>query len=198
MVELLQTFNRVVVAFLSGALLIVGTTYWADVMRDSNTESPFNQIASMLGSNFSNIFVVITTLTAYALGIINFAGSSVAFRHLANATESELLIVSRIEYLQQPQLLKETIELLQLKRALVAFTFPLFYFGIALACDFHEGSFSHLVRIIAGISLAVLACVAFFFAARMTRLVNTTAKKLLDETPNKTPNPTGDRPPSQL
>lgn len=194
MVELLQTFSRVVIAFLSGALLIVGTIFWADVFRGSGTESPFNQIAEMLGSTFTNIFTVITALTAYAIGIINFAGSSVAFRRLANATEHELLIVSRIESLQQPQVLKETLELMQLKRALLAFTFPLFYFGVALACDFYEKSFSHGVRISAGVSLAGLACVAFFFAARLTRLVDTTAKKILDEAPDKTLNPTEKRP----
>ena len=196
MVELLQTFSRVVVAFLSGALLIVGTTFWADVFRGPGTESPFNQIAEMLGGAFANIFAVITALTAYAIGIINFAGSSVAFRRLANSTERELLIVSRIESLQQTQLLKETLEFMQLKRALLAFTFPLFYFGVALACDFYEKSFSHAVRIIAGVSLTVLACVAGFFAARLTRLVDTSAKKILDEALIKTPNPTGNRPAS--
>lgn len=85
---------------------------------------------------------------------------------------------------------------MQLKRALLAFTFPLFYFGVALACDFYEKSFSHAVRITAGVSLTVLACVAGFFAARLTRLVDATAKKLLDDTPNKTLNPTGNQPAS--
>jgi NAD/NADP transhydrogenase beta subunit len=183
MIELLHTFSRVVVAFLSGALLIVGTTFWADVLGGLGSGSAFDQVAGMLSNEFKNIFIVITALTAYVIGMINFAGSSVAFRHLANATESDLLLVSRIEFLQQPQLLKEVLDLLQLKHTLVAFTFPLFYFGVALACDFKEQSFPHTVRIAAGISLTILAGVAPFFAARMTRLLDTTAKKLFAETP---------------
>ena len=194
MVELLQTFSRVVVAFLSGALLMAGTAFWADVLRGSGIESPFDQIAQMLAGGYANIFLVITALAAYAIGMINFAGSGVALGPLANATESELLIVSRIESLQRPQLLKEILEIFQLRRALVAFAFPLFYFGLALAFDFHEKSFSESVRILAGISLAVLACVSLFFAARMSRLVDRTARKLLAEIPDKTLNPTGNRP----
>ena len=191
MLELLQTFSRVVVAFLSGALLIAGTMFWADVLVDGR--SAFTQVAEMLRSEFENIVIVIMALTAYVIGMINFAGSSVALRRLANATAGDLLLISRIESLQQPQLLKEVVELLQLKHTLVAFTFPLFYFGVALACDFKEDSFSHAVRIAAGFSLAVLAGLAPFFAARMARLLDTTAKKLLAETPNKALNPTGNR-----
>ena len=71
------------------------------------------------------IFTLITALTAYVIGIINFAASSVAFRPLMKTTQDELLLVSRIESLQQPQFLKEILELLQLRRTLVAFTFPL-------------------------------------------------------------------------
>jgi NAD/NADP transhydrogenase beta subunit len=197
MLELLQTFSRVIVAFLSGALLIAGTTFWADLsLLLVGGGSAFDQVAEMLGNEFKNIFLVITALTAYAIGMINFAGSSVAFRYLENATETELLLVSRIESLQQPQLLKEALELLQLKHALIAFTFPLFYFGAAVACDFNEQSFSNIVRIAAGISLAVFAGLAPFFAARMTRLLDTSATKLSAVTPNKTLNPTGNRPAS--
>ena len=119
MLELLQTFSRVAVAFLSGVLLIAGTTFWADVLGDG--DSAFDQVAGMLNGEFKNIFIVITALAAYAIGMINFAGSSVAFRHLAKATEGDLLLVSRFESLQQPQLLKEALDLLQLKRTLVAF-----------------------------------------------------------------------------
>jgi hypothetical protein len=192
MLELLQTFSRVAVAFLSGVLLIAGTTFWADVLGDG--ASAFDQVAGMLNGEFRNIFIAITALAAYAIGMINFAGSSVAFRHLAKATGNDLLLVSRFESLQQPQLLKEALELLQLKRTLVAFAFPLFYFGAALACDFKESSFSHLVRAAAGISLAGLAVLAPLFATRMTRILDAAAKKLLAETPPKPVNPPGNRP----
>ena len=192
MLELLQTFSRVAVAFLSGALLIAGTTFWADVLGDG--ESAFDQVAGMLNGEFKNIFIVITALAAYAIGMINFAGSSVAFRHLATATESDLLLVSRFESRQQPQLMKEALELLQLKRTLVAFAFPLFYFGVALACDFKENSFSHLVRAAAGIALACLAVLAPFFATRITRVLDAAAKTLVAETSAKTVNLTGNRP----
>lgn len=114
MLDFLQTFSRVAVAFLSGALLIAGTIFAADALR-GGSDSAFSQIANMLNNEFKNIFIVNTALTAYAIGMINFAGSRVAFRYLENATESELLLVSRIESLQQPQLLKEAVELLQLK-----------------------------------------------------------------------------------
>ncbi len=157
MLELLQTFSRVAVAFLSGVLLIAGTTFWADVLGDG--DSAFDQVAGMLNGEFKNIFIVIT-----------------------------------VESLQQPQLLKEALDLLQLKRTLVAFALPLFYFGLALACDFKESSFSHLVRAAAGISLAGLAVLAPLFASRMTRILDAAAKKLLAETPTKPVNPPGTGP----
>jgi hypothetical protein len=185
MIELLQTFSRVVVAFLSGALLIAGTIFWADIFRGRDVDSPFKQVADMLKGDFESVFIVITGLTAYAIGMINFAASSVAVRQLTKATENELLLISRIESLQQPQLLKEIVELLQLKRTLAAFTFPLYYFGLALACDFNEVSFSKLVRIAAGLTLVVLAGLAPFFAVRVHRLLDAAATKLFAEESHK-------------
>lgn len=193
MFEFLQTFNRVALAFLSGALLIVGTTFGADLLmgRASPHDSAFHQVAGMLTREpFNIIFAVITILTAYAIGVINFAASCVVFRRLGKRTQNELLLVSQIESLEQPQVLKEFLELLHVKRALLAFTFPLTYFGIALACDIREDSFGHTVRIAAGAALAGLAILAWGFATRMTLLLETTASKLLADAPNKARNST--------
>jgi len=183
MVEFLLTFSRVVVAFLSGALLIVGTTYLADLLVGAG--SAFDQVAEMLKNEFQSIFLVIAGLSAYAIGLINVAGSSVALRRLADATDTDLVLVSRFEGLQQPYVLKEALELLQLKRALVAFAFPLFYFGLALACDFKEHSFSNAARIMAGLSVAVLGGLAPVLAARISRLLAATAKQLVAEAPKR-------------
>jgi hypothetical protein len=45
------------------------------------------------------------------------------------------LLISRIESIQQPQLLKEVLELLRVKRTLVAFSFPLLYLGGTLPLE---------------------------------------------------------------
>jgi hypothetical protein len=184
MLEVLQTFSRMVLAFLSGALLMIGTTFWADVVGGSG--SAFEQVMIMLKDpELKIIFTVITGVTAYIIGIINFAASSVAFRPLVDATQDELLLVSRLESLQQPQLLKEVLELLHVKRTLVAFTFPLFYFGMALACDFKQWPPSPAVAIASGVFLTVLAGLAPFLALRMNRLLDASVKKLSTEMPNQ-------------
>jgi len=185
----LETFNRVVVAFLSGALLIVGTTFWADViMWKLGKGSAFTGIEEMLKSEqYKVIFIVITALTVYIIGIINFAASSVAFKSLVDTTHGELKLISRIESLRQPQVLKEVVELLHVRRTLLAFAFPLFYFGVGLACDFNERSFSDTVRTFAGLCLIVLAGLAPIFAARMTRLLDRTAKSILAGASQGTP-----------
>jgi len=139
-------------------------------------------------AELKTIFIVITGLTAYVIGIINFAASSVAFRWLANATQEEVLLVSRIESLQQPQVLKEVLELLFIKRTLIAFTVPLCYFGLGLTFDWKEKSSTHVVRIAIGVVIVVMAALAAFFVQRMTRLIDRTANELLAETHNKTRN----------
>jgi hypothetical protein len=165
---------------------MVGTTFWADLGMGGpvhdDRHGAFGEVAKMLRDGpLQIIFVVITALTAYVIGIINFAASCVAFGYLKKTSQNELLLVSQIEALQQPQVLKEFLELLHVKRTLLAFAFPLFYFGVALAFDCYEYSFGKWVRIAAGAALAVLAILACFFATRMTRLLDTTAKRLLGD-----------------
>lgn len=139
--------------------------------------------------DFRIIFTVITALTAYVIGTINFAASCVAFGYLEKTSQDEVMLVSQIESLQQPQVLKETLELLHVKRTLVVFIFPLVWFGAALAWDTYENYFTDGVRIGAGTALVALAILAYVFAVRMTRLLNTTARRLLADVPNKTPDP---------
>jgi len=174
MFEVLQTFSRAVLAFLCGAMLIFGTTFWADVFGGK----AFDEVILMLGDPEQKIiFTAITAVTAYIIGVINFAVSSVALRSLVSATKDELLLISRIESFQQPQLLKEALELLHVKRTLVAFAFPLIYFGLGLACA-KQWPASRLVEIVAGILLTLAGVLGPFLAARITRLLDKTVNEL--------------------
>jgi hypothetical protein len=175
--EFFQTFTRASLAILSGAMLIFGTIFYADVIGGGDS---FGEIKDMLrGPEMRIIFGVITVVTAYTIGTINVAVSELVFRSSVKATGDDLLVISRIESLQQPTLLKEILDLIQLKRTLVGFTFPLFYFGIALAWDKKQWPLSHKVPIIAGVLLALGAALAAFVAVRMTQYLDKTAKKLV-------------------
>jgi hypothetical protein len=159
-------------------MIIFGTAFVADVIGGSG--SAFGEVVFMLRTpELKIIFTVITAVIAYIIGIINIAGSEMVFSSLVKTTEDDLLLISRIESLQQPELLKEILDLLNVKRTLVGFIFPLFYFGIALVCDPKQWPSSHVVPIVTGILLALAAGLAAVLAVLMTRHLDRTAKKLL-------------------
>jgi hypothetical protein len=96
------------------------------------------------------------------------------------------LLISRIESIQQPQLLKEVLELLRVKRTLVAFSFPLLYLGGTLPLDYKAwssecavppGVFTGAVAL--GMLLVVFGLLAPVFATWMDRLLDAIPDKLL-------------------
>jgi hypothetical protein len=130
------------------------------------------------------VFVPITAVAAYVLGIINVAASGLLFSLLWKDTKDDLVLISQIEALQKPQLLKEALDFLSIKRALVASFFPLIIFGFGLACDRYEWKQAPWVRIAAGTLLALAGVLAPFLAGWLTQLLQTITKKLSDESPN--------------
>jgi hypothetical protein len=95
-----------------------------------------------------------------------------------------LVLISQIEALQKPQLLKETLDFLYIKRALVASFFPLIVLGLGLAWDQYEWKQAPRVRIAAGIALAVAGVLAPFLAGWLSQLLRTTTTKFSHELPN--------------
>src|SRR5206468_5537650 len=104
---------------------------------------------------------------AYVLGIINVAGSSLIFNSRLKDVEDDLVLVARIENLGKPFLLKETLDLLHIKRTLVAFILPLFIFGIGVASNPRQwtpaqtGRVAKLLPIGAGLLLAATGPLAY-------------------------------------
>jgi hypothetical protein len=197
MFEILQSLSRVVLALLSGAMLIFGFFFFFDGVSgiDPNSEKGYGlvwtEIRAMLGKPESlYVFAPITAVTAYVLGIVNVAVSSLLFGWLWKNTKDDLVLISQIETLQKPQLLKETLDFLYIKRALVASFFPLIIFGLGLLCDRYEWKQSPWVRIAAGICLALVGGLAPFLAGWLTRLLQTITKELSDEAPNNAMEPT--------
>ena len=136
----------------------------------------------MLSQSFSlYVFVPITALTAYVLGIINVAVSSLLFSLLWKDIKDDLALISQVEALQKPQLLKETLDLLHIKRTLVASFFPLVIFGFGLACDRYEWEQAPWVRIMAGTFLALTGVLTPFLAGWLTRLLQVITKDLSDD-----------------
>jgi hypothetical protein len=145
MFEILQSLSRVVLALLSGAMLIFGFFFFSDGASGIDPKSEegyglvWTEIRAMLDRpDALYVFGPITAVTAYVLGIVNVAVSSLLFSVLWKDTKDDLVLISQIETLQKPHLLKELLDVLYIKRALVASFFPLIIFGLGLACDRYE------------------------------------------------------------
>jgi hypothetical protein len=144
----------------------------------------WTEIRQMLSEKDSlYVFVAITAVVAYVLGIINVAGSSLLFGRLWKTTNDEWVLISRIEALQKPQLLKEALDSLHIKRALVASFFPLVVFGSGLACDRYEWKDAHRFRIATGTALVLAGVLALFLAGWLARSFETMTTKLSGEPP---------------
>jgi hypothetical protein len=123
--------------------------------------------------------------------MINIAGSALLFGSFANANKNgELLLINRIESIQQPELLKEVLELLRVKRTLVAFSFPLLYLGCTLPLDYKAWSSECAVSpdvftcaMALGMLLVLFGLLAPIFAAWMDRLLDSIPDKLLQAAP---------------
>jgi hypothetical protein len=185
MLEILQNLSRTVLALISGAMIIFGFFFFSDGVSGLGAEGyglVWTEIQTMLSRPYSlYVFVAITAVTAYVLGIINVAVSSLLFSLLWRDTKDDLALISQIEALRKPQLLKETLDFLHIKRTLVASFFPLLIFGLGLACDRYEWKQSHWVRIIAGNFLALTGVLAPFLAGWLTRQLQMTTKDLSDD-----------------
>jgi hypothetical protein len=196
MFEILQSLSRAVLALLSGAVLICGFFFFSDGVSGSDPSGyglVWTEIQAMLSKPYSlYVFVPITVLAAYVLGIINVAASGLLFSLLWKDTKDDLVLISQIEALQKPHLLKETLDFLHIKRALVASFFPLIIFGFGLACDRYEWKHSPWVRIAAGTFLALAGVLAPFLAGWLTRRLQTITKNLSDESPNNKMQPDRD------
>lgn len=167
--------------FVSGGMLMLGTVFFVDVLEGTQSESAFDQIGTMLNNEFKLIIITGLVLSAYVVGIINFMGSSVVFRKSEQMTSNELLLVNNVESLQKSQVLKEFVELLQMKRMLIAFIFPLAFFGLSIAVDYKEVSFGgHMPRIVVGVTLVLLGFFGWYCAMRMSRLLYNACRKIME------------------
>jgi len=182
--EILQSLSRTVLALISGALIIFGFFFFSDGVSGSDASGygvVWTEIQTMLSRPYSlYVFVPITAVTAYVLGIFNVAVSTLLFSLLWKNTKDDLVLISQIEALQKPLLLKETLDFLHIKRAVVASVFPLVIFGLGLACDRYEWKQSPWVRILAGNFLALTGVLAPFIAGRLTRLLQMITTNLSD------------------
>ncbi|HLG17782.1 MAG TPA: hypothetical protein VJH03_25290 [Blastocatellia bacterium] len=188
MLDILQNLSRAVLALLSGAMLIFGFFFFADG-ASSSAPSGYGQVwtetQTMLSERYSlYVFVPIAAVTAYVLGIINVAVSSLLFSLVCEDAKDDLVVISQLEGLQKPQLLKETLDFLHINRALVAFFLPLIMFGFGLACDRYEWKHSPGVRIAAGTLLGLAGVLAPILAWWLTRLLQTITRRLSDEAPH--------------
>jgi len=193
MLEMLQSLSRAVLALLSGALLIFGFFFLSDGVSGVDPSSMegygrvWTEIRGMLKRpDAFYVFVPITAVVAYVLGIVNVAVSSMLLRLLWNDIGDDLVLISEVEALQQPHLLKETLDVLHIERALVASVFPLLIVGIGLACDRYEWQQAPWVRIAAGSSLALIGILAPFLAGslsrRLQKVVENISRKLFNGT----------------
>src|SRR3989442_11087032 len=95
MLEILQSLSRTVLALLSGAMLMFGFFFFADGASGTDPDCPggyglvWTGIQTMLNQKDSlYIFVPVTAVAAYVLGIVNVAVSSLLFSLLwKNATD---------------------------------------------------------------------------------------------------------------
>ena len=179
MIELVQQFSRALLATLSGTMIIFGSALFAD--RLTETHNVMGLALDTVNNNGERLlFTGITAVTAYIVGTINVAASNFLFTFQLNRNKEELILISHIESLQQPQLLKEMVDLINLKRSLIGFSFPLVYFGLALAADRYLAPESHVPILIAGILLATAGVLSPFLAARIVRILLRTEKELLN------------------
>jgi len=182
MLEILQSLSRAVLALLSGAMLMFGFFFFSDGVGGSDRSGyglVWTDIQAMLSKQHSlYVFVPITAVTAYVLGIINVAASSLLFSVLWTDAKDDLVLIDQVEALHKPQLLKETLDVLHIKRTLVASFFPLIIFGFGLACDRYEWKDAPRVRIATGTFLALTGVLAPFLAGRLTRMLQTISEQI--------------------
>ncbi|HEY3305740.1 MAG TPA: hypothetical protein VGL70_19615 [Candidatus Binatia bacterium] len=189
MAEILKTLGGTTLTLLAGAMLLTGFFHYADAAI--GTDKVWSAIESMLNRKGGEvIFTTIAAVVAYVVGIINIAAWSL----LCGLLDKDLVLINQIESLQKPQLLKETQDFLNIKRALVGFSFPLVFYGFGLVCDRNDFQPAR-VTAITGVCLALLGGVLSpIIAWRMHRMLETMAKKLLAESPTERMPPTGNRP----
>ena len=178
MVEILQAFGRAVVAMIAGALVMIATAF----VVDSRTGTTFQFIRTMLdAADLRLIFLAITPLTAYVVGVIVSAGSNLAFSRLVPIRNDDLLIVSEIESLEKPQLLKETLDFINIRRTLVSCVGPLICFGIGLAFDNPQWQDKVWILRAIGSSLATTGIAALIFAWRLSHRLDKSLNSLRRE-----------------
>ncbi len=158
---------------LSGLMLIFGTIFFADLLGPQNSDA-FEIVGNMTKAEaLKYVFLPSTALAAYVLGVIDVTASNLVFAALTRKAKDDLIIVNRIESLNKAQLLKETLDVLNLRRTLIAFAFPLFYFGLMLALDTRQWN-SKRVSVSVGIFLMLMGPLAAFLARQISQSLDAT------------------------
>lgn len=184
MLELLQNVSRVVLAMASGVGMIVGFAFIADALTDNESGEVWKTAADMYDKEAYRWILILTTfVAAYLLGIVNFASSNLLFNLWAKRVHNELIIVSRIEPLNQPQVMKEMLDLLHVKRSLIAFSIPLVVFGIGLALDKKQWK-TPGVAVWAGVVVLGAGLLSFFvLAVRLAYHIEEITDQIVNEKP---------------
>jgi hypothetical protein len=175
MVQILQAFSRIVIALISGAMILFGSIYLADILTDQDALAA---AATMVRDNSARTLVfAFAGIVAYAIGTVVVSASNLVFTRIVRLQADDLQVVSQIESLKQPQLLNETLDLLNVRRTLVSFTFPLLWLGLWMMIDWKPWDV-RAIPLTAGASLIIMGFVAPFMGRLISHRIDATLKAL--------------------
>jgi hypothetical protein len=182
MVQILQAFSRIVIALIAGSMIIFGAIYLADILA-APTEDALAAAGNMIRENPTRTMVLaLAGISAYAIGTVVVSASNLVFTRIVRIQADDLYVVSQIESLKKPQLLNETLDLLNVRRTLVSFTFPLLWLGFWMMMDPKPWT-GRKIPLAAGLSLMIMGFVAPFMGWLLSHRIDATLKALMVEAP---------------
>lgn len=177
MVQILQAFSRIVIAIISGAMMIFGAVYLADLLAGPEDDA-LAAVGSMLKENPTRLMVLsLAGVSAYAIGTVNVTLSNLLFTWRVRVQSDDLQVVSQVESFKKPQLLNEALDLLNVRRTLVAYALPLCWLGLWMAND-HKQWKGPKIPLIAGFTLMIMGILAPILAWRISHRIDSTLKTL--------------------
>jgi hypothetical protein len=99
------------------------------------------------------------------------------FKWLTSRIQDDVLIVYQVESLSRPMVAKEVLDLLQIKRSLIAFSLPLLVIGVGIACDSHDWMIRY-VAVLAGLVIFLSGVFSFLFAVMTAKSTENVVKEI--------------------
>ena len=175
MVQILQAFSRIVIAVICGAMILFGSVYLADILTEKNA---LTAVQTMISENPTRtLLLAFAGIVAYAIGTVIVSASNLVFTRMVPTQADDLQVVSQIEALKKPQLLNETLDLLNVRRTLVSFTFPLWWLGLWMMIDWEPWDVP-AIPLTAGASLIIMGFVAPLMGRLISHRIDATLKAL--------------------